>query len=616
MLVFLIVSLGKDFLDPSDDGEINDETVMQVDISENASNEESGNESIYQLYENESGEEGLENESSLLPDERSAGSSTSSRGRMQCMTEKLCAIVDKLKISDRNATHLLVAAAEGFGVDPKNYVLNRTSIRERRIQVRLQRFLHFQEQFEFPETSFLVIHWDGKLLPAVTGNEKVDRLAVLASFDNKEQLLGVPITGGKGEDMANTVHSALVEWGIEEKIVGMCYDTTASNTGPKSGACMYLEALLERKLLNLACRHHMYEIVLRGVFDSLLGPTSGPDTPLFKRFQDSWPKIDKKKMKSGMEESSTKERIEGVRERVLTFVTFTLGKKQFRDDYRELLELVALFLDSDISGNINVQAPGAIHHARWMAKALYSLKIFLFREQFDLTKRELYSLREICIFLVMLYVKVWFEAPNPVEAPYNDFKFLEALVAYKSINKEVSEAAIKKFVGHLWYLSPVMMGFSIFDKNVPLDIKEKMRKSLLALEDDERNNSSNDQSKVQHIEPRFVKLKASEVESFISNQFYSLVSRQTFEFFELLNINYDFLRQEPDLWPQNPTYSASADLLHNIRVVNDVAERGIKLISNYNNALTKNESQTQYLLHVVSEYNKKYPDSRKATLVQ
>jgi len=71
-------------------------------------------------------------------------------------------------------------------------------------------------------------------------------LAIITSFDDDEQLLGVAESAGTGEDMARSVHNALVEWGIEEQVNAMCFDTTASNTSHKNGACMNLEILLGR----------------------------------------------------------------------------------------------------------------------------------------------------------------------------------------------------------------------------------------------------------------------------------------------------------------------------------------------------------------------------------
>ena len=42
------------------------------------------------------------------------------------------------------------------------------------------------------------------------------------------------------------------------------FDTTSSNTGLLSGACVILDQLLGRPLLNLGCRHHVLELVLAG----------------------------------------------------------------------------------------------------------------------------------------------------------------------------------------------------------------------------------------------------------------------------------------------------------------------------------------------------------------
>lgn len=41
---------------------------------------------------------------------------------------------------------------------------------------------------------------------------------------------------------------------------------------------------------------------------------------------------------------------------------------------------------------ITFRAPGAMHHAWWMSKAIYSIKIYLFKDQFKLTARELKGL--------------------------------------------------------------------------------------------------------------------------------------------------------------------------------------------------------------------------------
>jgi hypothetical protein len=68
-----------------------------------------------------------------------------------------------------------------------------------------------------------------------------------------------------------------------------------------------------------------------------------------------------------------------------------------------------------------------------MAKAIYSLKVYLFREQFKLTKKEEKGIREICVFTVRVYVKFWFQAASACRAPRNDQ--LKDLKKYEKLNQ-------------------------------------------------------------------------------------------------------------------------------------------------------------------------------------
>ena len=76
-------------------------------------------------------------------------------------------------------------------------------------------------------------------------------------------------------------------------------------------------------------------------------------------------------------------------------------------NYHELLQLSLVFLGAESEVDVHIHAPGAIHKARWMAKLIYSLKIFTFRLQFKLTARELSALGEFCVFVVKLHLKAW-----------------------------------------------------------------------------------------------------------------------------------------------------------------------------------------------------------------
>ncbi|GBP21071.1 hypothetical protein EVAR_11102_1 [Eumeta japonica] len=67
---------------------------------------------------------------------------------------------------------------------------------------------------------------------------------------------------------------------------------------------------------------------------------------------------------------------------------------QPRNDYKELLDLLCIFLGGTPPGGIKFKAPGAAHHARWLAKAIYCLKIYMFNKQFHINQNEVLKLRK------------------------------------------------------------------------------------------------------------------------------------------------------------------------------------------------------------------------------
>ncbi|KAF0292184.1 hypothetical protein FJT64_001058 [Amphibalanus amphitrite] len=76
------------------------------------------------------------------------------------------------------------------------------------------------------------------------------RLAILVSGGPDHtggKLLAVPtIADGTGLAQAEATATALDDWGVSDNVVGLCYDTTSSNTGRLKGAVVKLEAMLEK----------------------------------------------------------------------------------------------------------------------------------------------------------------------------------------------------------------------------------------------------------------------------------------------------------------------------------------------------------------------------------
>ena len=64
----------------------------------------------------------------------------------------------------------------------------------------------------------------------------------------------------------------------------------------------------------------------------------------------------------------------------------------------------------------------------------------------------------------------------------------------------------------------------------------------------------------------------------------------------------------------NESYKEMEIFVKNILITNDAAERGIKMISDYANSLTKDNQDRENLLQLVEQHRKEYPDQNKATI--
>ena len=106
--------------------------------------------------------------------------------------------------------------------------------------------------------SFAIIHWDSKMISHLTSGN-CERVAVLFSGGNQiatPKLLGIPTApDATGKSQKDEVVKLLRDWKLEQNLIGIVFDTTASNTGVRSGCAVLLEKEFNKPLLWLACRH-------------------------------------------------------------------------------------------------------------------------------------------------------------------------------------------------------------------------------------------------------------------------------------------------------------------------------------------------------------------------
>lgn len=162
-----------------------------------------------------------------------------------------------------------------------------------------------------------------------------------------------------------------------------------------------------------------------------------------------------------------------------TFVMKQLTEKHPREDYLEFLQLAAYIVGLPMEAK--VRRPGAVHRARWMAKALYTLKIELLHKgnekQIKLTARELASIQRFNRFVIHIYLESWFTCNSVTEAAVNDLKILERLQLYD--DKELSKIGLKWLTRHSWYLSPELAALAIFSAQLSCPQKQQLIDNMI-----------------------------------------------------------------------------------------------------------------------------------------
>ena len=118
---------------------------------------------------------------------------------------------------------------------------------------------------------------------------------------------------------------------------------------------------------------------------------------------------------------------------------------------------------------------------------------------------------------------------------------------------------------HLWYFSERLVASAFFDDRVSNKTKESMAKNL------QRNPTTTN----------LARLNGKDFDCTLGLENY--VTRRSMCFFDLIEANgqkkaKSFLSQPPSTWLTDKNYTEMKLTVHELRVVNDTAERGVALI--------------------------------------
>ena len=409
---------------------------------------------------------------------------------------------------------------------------------------------------------------------------------------------------GTGAAEADIVTGLLTDWGVMVQVKGLVFDTTASNTGRENGACKFIEEWLKSPIMWLGCRHHIAELHIMNVVKTVTGTTTDPGVGMFRRLKKEWSEllIDHDNLVI-FDISDLVPKLQEEAKTVLEWAIEQQDKKVWpREDYKELLDLLIVSLGGKVK-DFSFKMPGADHHARWMLKVIYYLKIRLLSNIFEISPEDMDKVTQVAEFIVLFYAKYWLQAPLPTAAARIDLEFMANIQYYRQRRPRAAFAVLQSTYRHLWYITPQLITLALADRELDDTSKEQMAKALYTIKP----------KKISTGKPSFPLLPSGAADSRVNMA--SLVSEYSWLVFNLLGLegDHDWLQAPASLWPRFEEYRTLHEFASNISVCNDIAERGIHLMTDFIGHC-ESEEQRQALFQCVEYHRELVPDTTKKNL--
>jgi hypothetical protein len=200
-----------------------------------------------------------------------------------------------------------------------------------------------------------------------------------------------------------------------------------------------------------------------------------------------------------------------------------------------------------------------------------------------------------------VYVKAWISCPLACDARVNDLLLYKHIKQYTEVNKAMAGAALKKFDHHLWYVGPELVLLALFSIKVSVEEKRHIVECIQKC------------GQAHQFSVRGIRLK--NCADLQNKELHELITSATSHTVQFLHLNtYFIMTNDPETWNDSPVYIQNKRIVDSLKVVNDIAERSIALMSDFNSSITKNESEMQRLIQVVEDHRKRVPNCSKQTL--
>ena len=249
--------------------------------------------------------------------------------------------------------------------------------------------------------------------------------------------------------------------------------------------------------------------------------------------------------------------------------------------------------------------PGAFHHARFMGKSLYLLKIFLLHHIFPLTPVEQVKIERLVAYIVGIYARYFLSAPLSAAAPRHDLILWYDLQSYVQFDRDIARAALSSARRHLWYLCPELVVLALFDADT--SVQERHVLALTLLNTPCPDNFATGKPGQPKFDP--VAAHLGDDRPLLA----AFVTERSWLLFHLLESRAEWLGDDLDTWHDNDDYIRCQLLCLDMEVVNDAAERALKDVTD-TAQLTRDPAHRDTIIIVRSDHRGRVANLRKNNL--
>ena len=166
--------------------------------------------------------------------------------------------------------------------------------------------------------------------------------------------------------------------------------------------------------------------------------------------------------------------------------------------------------------------------------------------------------------------------------------------------RRAAKGALKGIGNHLWYLTEELLPLSLFSNSASEYTKAKIAKKTLSSGPEAKSMRTG----ASHGKPVFPTMPERVNEDLVQFVLPSII-----KFFNIMRLDLGFLLLPVEIWELDSSFNEAKLTVSNLMVVNDAAERGVKLCHDYIKS-SKQEGILKNILQVVENVRARVPDMR------